>query len=186
MPGTLTIDDGTFIEQRGTVPVGEHYRQFVYDGGRQVSVGDYVYFDDPDTGMHVEQCPLVLNHEFIGYVKTVYARDPSYGDEGIHPEVGSTSPLGRLDVSDSYVCIVPSAGPVGHRGEPLPAEAWGVRADSAVSVAKTLHASKEYSKHYDVERHGGWGAIGEPEAVDIGACSECQENEFGPNYTDGA
>jgi len=186
MSGILSIEDGTFINKLASIPIGEKYTRFDYDDGRSVAVGDLVYFDDPDAGMHVDQCPLVMGTEFIGYVKTVYSHDPDYGDRGPHPEVGTSNSLGRLDVSDSYVCIIPTDGPDGHRGHPLLRDAWGgTKIGAAKTMAENLHNHDEYDKRYSVERHGGWGAIGKEKAKEIRACSECQENEFGPNYTHG-
>jgi len=184
MSGILKTNSGTFINQQGSVPVGDTFAE--YDGEEgSVAVGDMVYFDDPDAGMHVQQCPLVMSHEFIGYVDTVYAFNPDYRD-GIEVQVGCTAPLGRLSIDDVYTVVVPTDGVIGARGHPLYDKITGRRRGAAETLAKRLHDSNEYSKYYEEERHGGIAAVGE-EFVENNpnVCSECANNEFGPNYTEG-
>lgn len=184
MPKTLQTDGGVFSSRRKEVPVGEIYEQFTTDDGNTVSVSDIVYFNDPDVAMHAGQCPLALEHEFVGYVTDVYAFNPSYRD-GIEAQVGASFPCGRLSVDDAYVAIVPTGGPPGVRGHPIPSQAWGGNyTHAAENLSEVLH--NDYRKYYEVERHGGRSAV-DDEFIEQNpnVCSDCREQMYGETYTRG-
>jgi len=186
MNETLEIGSGTFINQVNSVPVGDTYTKYQDNDGMEVALGDMVYFDDPDAGMHINQCPLVMGTEFVGYVDQIYAFDPSFRDS-IEPEVGCTAPLGRLGIGDRCVTVIPTEGDAGVRGRPLLKQAWsGNRIESAKKMAETLFKNDQWKQYYERESHGGGAVVGQ-EFIDSNpnVCSECSEGEFGPNISKG-
>ena len=181
-----SIDDVTYINERRTVPVGTIFEGYD-DGDRKVSVGDMVYFNDPDAGLHAGQCELVGAWEAIGYVSEVYAFDPDYRDEVV-PQVGiSGSPVGRLDPTDNYVTVVPTDGGVGVRGHPLLREVEGRHEETAKQLADRLHKSDEYHSFIVHERHDGRGSVPEDfiERSKANICQACLDNDHSRTYVNG-
>jgi len=126
-----------YHNQIGEVPVGKLYESVTIEGGT-INKGDVVVWSDPDCAYHSEE---VMTSLFVGFVEKVYERD--------EPELGVTTPLGRLEVDNNMKAI---------SGEEIRRDLDG---SSMKFVDRFLNS--EYEKYMNVQwtRNGDFKVSGE-------------------------
>lgn len=143
MSDNLTVDSlDPFGGDHHRVGVGHAFESF--DNGEvAVSTGDVVVFDDPDAGLHADECEFVHSEIIVSYVDRLYAVERDGGDH-YTVEVGTTGPLGRLSVGSRYTAIITEDGVVG-----------GDSISGPEREASRLVDHDEYTKYYQETRHLG-------------------------------
>ena len=173
---SLTTDQGTFKGFRRSVGVGSTFDSYEQDG-QTVEVGDIVFFNDPDAGMHHQDCPFKLDEMFVSYIKKIYAVDYSWRDKDPVAEVSGGGPLGRIDFSEPYAGVVKTSGDSPEKGDEL---------REVVAEPRCVDVMRQMSKHLidtdsDVisrESHGGTGMVHNPDEF-LGVCERCEEEAVG-------